>query len=129
MRTRWLYLPVSELQRLDETLLRKLVRIALNHQHIPLVAVMGRIDYEFAIDLADPYATDRPSHGMSEHAKAADAPLTIKISDSFSPSAEKKMPITCTSFLNPLGNSGRKGRSYSRDVKISFSEGFPSRFP
>jgi len=35
--------------------------------------------------------------------------------------------ITCVSHRNPFGNSGRVGRSISRDVRISFSAWRPSR--
>ena len=34
---------------------------------------------------------------------------------------------TCTSLMNPSGNSGRIGRSIRRDVSTSFSDGRPSR--
>ena len=35
--------------------------------------------------------------------------------------------MTWTSFMKPFGKSGRMGRSMSRDVRVSFSEGRPSR--
>ena len=35
--------------------------------------------------------------------------------------------MTCVSFRNPSTNSGRIGRSISREVRVSFSEGRASR--
>ena len=58
---------------------------------------------------------------------AADAPFTIKMSGSLTMSTERTCPMTWTSFIKPLGKRGRKGLSQRREVKISFSEGLPSR--
>ena len=60
-------------------------------------------------------------------AKAAEVPIKAAISVSFCLSAETTVQITCTSFMNPLGNKGRIGRSIKRLVKVSFSEGRASR--
>jgi hypothetical protein len=68
-----------------------------------------------------------PFHGMSEMASAALAPFTMAMSDSFFWSADIRMPMIWTSFRKPSGKSGRQGRSHRRDVRISFSEGRPSR--
>ena len=35
--------------------------------------------------------------------------------------------MICVSWVKPLGKSGRSGRSISREVRISFSVGRPSR--
>ena len=37
------------------------------------------------------------------------------------------MAMICVSFRKPSGNSGRMGRSINRLVRISFSDGRPSR--
>ncbi len=42
-------------------------------------------------------------------------------------SAERTVQITCTSFRNPFGQSGRIGRSIMRAVRVARSDAFPSR--
>lgn len=64
---------------------------------------------------------------MSEMRSAAEAPLTMRMSGSFTMSADSSRPMTCTSFMKPLGKSGRRGLSQRREVRISFSLGRPSR--
>ncbi len=64
---------------------------------------------------------------MPEIASAAEAPIMEITSGSWSFSADMTVQTTCTSFMKPLGNSGRIGRSMSRLVSVSFSEGRPSR--
>ncbi len=49
-----------------------------------------------------------------------------RTSGSFTRSAEIGPAWICTSLRNWGGNSGRMGRSISRDVRISFVEGRPS---
>ena len=68
-----------------------------------------------------------PSKGMSEIESAADAPMTASTSRVFSRSTERGVMITCTSFLKPLGNSGRTGRSVSRSTRMASVLGRPSR--
>ena len=58
---------------------------------------------------------------------AADAPMSAGMSPSISGLSESTVAITCTSFLNSSGNSGRTGRSMRREVSVSFSVGRPSR--
>ena len=50
-----------------------------------------------------------------------------RMSGSFSWSAEITRPMICISLRKPSGNSGRIGRSISREVRISFLTGAPSR--
>ena len=54
--------------------------------------------------------------------KLAEAPITLKMSGSFSPSALSRMLCTWTSLNQPLGNRGRMGRSVRRQVRISRSK-------
>src|SRR5438552_1178499 len=68
-----------------------------------------------------------PSNGMPERQSAAEAPFTASTSGSFSWSPEMTRQMTCTSFAKPAGKSGRIGRSISRDVRVSFLTGAPSR--
>ena len=68
-----------------------------------------------------------PANGRSLIISAAEAPLIDRMSESFSPSALSSRVWTCTSLKYPLGNSGRIGRSVTRQVRISFSDGRPSR--
>ena len=66
-------------------------------------------------------------NGISEIASAADAPVSASTSVSFSVSADSTSAITCVSWRQPDGNSGRIGRSMTRLVSTSFSAGLPSR--
>jgi hypothetical protein len=65
---------------------------------------------------------------MSLMAKAADAAVPAITSASFSPSWLITSTCTSTSSRKPSGKSGRIGRSIARIVRISFSDGGPSRF-
>ena len=69
----------------------------------------------------------RPLKGMPDTASAADAPSIAGMSGSISLFKDITVAITCTSFVKPVGTKGRKGRSISREVKVSFSVGRPSR--
>ena len=66
-------------------------------------------------------------NGISEIARAADAPVIASTSESFSESAESTSAMTCVSWRQPFGKSGRIGRSVMRLVSTSFSDGLPSR--
>ena len=68
-----------------------------------------------------------PSHGIGEIASAAAAPVTASTSVVWSWSVLSTVATTCTSLRKPFGNSGRSGRSISRDVRIARSPGRPSR--
>jgi hypothetical protein len=68
-----------------------------------------------------------PLKGTPEIARAAEVPIMAGISGSISLSADITVQMTCTSFMKPLGNSGRIGRSIRREVRVSFSEGRASR--
>jgi len=64
---------------------------------------------------------------MPEIDKAADAPIIAGMSGSISGLTDSTWITTCTSLKKPSGNSGRIGRSISRLVNVSFSDGRPSR--
>ena len=64
---------------------------------------------------------------MPEMVSAAEAPINATTSGSFSRSCVRTVQITCVSLRNPLGKSGRIGRSIKREVNVSFSLGRPSR--
>ncbi|OLC16021.1 MAG: hypothetical protein AUH32_02175 [Actinobacteria bacterium 13_1_40CM_66_12] len=51
----------------------------------------------------------------------------LRIVGSFSWSTDSTVETTCTSRRNPSGNSGRSGRSVSRDAMMAASLGRPSR--
>jgi hypothetical protein len=68
-----------------------------------------------------------PRNGSGEIISAADAPLMQRMSCGVTRSADSTVPITCTSLRNPLGQSGRIGRSIMRAVRIARSVGRPSR--
>ena len=68
-----------------------------------------------------------PMNGMPEMVSAAEAPTMATTSGSFSRSWDNTVQMTWVSFLKPLANSGRIGRSMSREVSVSFSPGRPSR--
>ena len=65
--------------------------------------------------------------GMSLSSRAVEAPMMLRTSGSFWPSALRTMLWTWTSLYQPFGKSGRIGRSIRREVRISFSVGRPSR--
>ena len=68
-----------------------------------------------------------PPNGISEIVSAAEAPSVASTSCAFSRSTENVVATTCTSFMKPLGNSGRMGRSIWRAARIAFSLGRDSR--
>ena len=68
-----------------------------------------------------------PMNGAPEITSAAEAATMATMSGSFSRSWASTVATTCTSFLKPLTNSGRIGRSIRRLVRVSFCEGAPSR--
>jgi hypothetical protein len=68
-----------------------------------------------------------PAKGSDEIVSAAEAPLMQSTSWPTTWSAESTVAMTCTSFLNPFGHSGRIGRSTMRAVRIARSVGRPSR--
>ena len=68
-----------------------------------------------------------PPNGIPEMDRAAEVPIRAAISGSWFLSADMTVATTCTSFMKPLGNSGRMGRSIRRQVRVSFSLGRPSR--
>jgi hypothetical protein len=68
-----------------------------------------------------------PSKGMPEIISAAEAALMARTSWGLTWSAPKMVPTTCTSLRNPLGNEGRSGRSMRRQVRMAWSDDFPSR--
>src|ERR1700761_8609116 len=65
--------------------------------------------------------------GAPEITRAAEAATRATMSGSFSRSWARTVATTWTSFLKPLTNSGRIGRSIRRLVRVSFWEGAPSR--
>ena len=68
-----------------------------------------------------------PLKGTPDTCRAADEAIMAAMSESTSGSRDITVAMICTSFLNPLGNKGRTGRSINRQVSTSFSEGRPSR--
>ena len=68
-----------------------------------------------------------PAQGMSERCSAIDAPVMASTSVGFSRSAESTVAMTWVSKRQPLGNSGRQGRSMRREVSTSSSVRRPSR--
>ena len=58
---------------------------------------------------------------------AAEAPIMATMSGSVSPSWASTVQMIWVSLRKPSGNSGRIGRSTRREVRVSFSEGRPSR--
>jgi hypothetical protein len=58
---------------------------------------------------------------------AAEAPIIAGMSESTSGLIDSTVAMTWTSLKKPSGKSGRSGRSMRREVRISFSDGRPSR--
>ena len=63
---------------------------------------------------------------MSDKFTASEVPITPKVSISMSPSDEKILHMTWTSFLNPSGNIGLIGLSIILALNISLFEGLAS---
>ena len=68
-----------------------------------------------------------PPHTRSEACSAADAPVIASTSVGFSLSNDTTLAMICVSMNQPLGNSGRTGRSISRQIRISSLVVRPSR--
>ncbi len=68
-----------------------------------------------------------PMKGAPESVSAAEAAIMPTMSGSFSMSWLSTVTMTCVSCLKPGTNSGRIGRSISREVSTSFSVGLASR--
>ena len=68
-----------------------------------------------------------PMKGTPEMVRAAEAATMPRTSGSFSMSCCSTVTTTWVSFLKPLTNSGRIGRSIRRETRVSFSDGRPSR--
>ena len=62
---------------------------------------------------------------MPDISSAAETASIAGMSESISGLSESTVATTCTSFRKPSGKSGRIGRSMSREVSVSFSEGRP----
>ena len=65
--------------------------------------------------------------GAPESVSAAEDAIIARMSGSFSRSCDKVVTITWVSLRQPSANSGRIGRSISRETSVSFSFGRPSR--
>ena len=72
-------------------------------------------------------AATGPFQGMSEMASAADVPISAAISGEQSWSTDMTVHMTDTSLRKSWGKSGRMGRSMTREVRMPFSPGRPSR--
>jgi hypothetical protein len=68
-----------------------------------------------------------PLNGAPEMASAAETPSMAGTSGFTAGFSDLTVAMTCTSRPKPLANSGRMGRSISREVRISPSLGRPSR--
>ena len=68
-----------------------------------------------------------PFHGISEQARAKDAPIRLTKSGSLSSSIERTVATTKTSRLKRWSKSGRIVLSIKRPLKIAASEALPSR--
>jgi hypothetical protein len=123
---------VAEGEGFDEFLFGDLVGGTLDHEHVLGVADVDEVERAggHLVDGSGWRRTGRrssatrtqamgPFQGMSEMARAAEAPLTIGMSASWSWSAERSWPMSWTSLRKPSGKRGRQGRSQRREVRIS----------
>ena len=65
--------------------------------------------------------------GMSEIASAAEAPFIARMSYGWRWSTDIVVETSCVSKCQPLGKSGRMGRSIMRAVSVAFSPARASR--
>src|SRR5208337_4969564 len=104
--------------------------LGAGHHQIELrvVELRGRgIEDVSAVQIADARSADRTQErhaGNRERSGGADQRGNVRI---HFPLTESTEATTCTSLVKPSGNSGRIGRSMSREVSVSFSVGRPSR--
>ena len=135
-----LHLLVSKEHGAEHLIFRELFCFRFHHKHRltrtsnghvegrGLQRFKARIQQILTIGEAHASGTEGPMpKGMPETARAAAAPIMAITSGSWSLSADITVQMTCTSFIKPFGKSGRIGRSMSRLVSVSFSEGRPSR--
>ena len=64
-------------------------------------------------------AATGPRKGSGDSISAAEAPLIASTSCAATKSAESTVPMICTSLRNPLGQSGRIGRSTMRALRVA----------
>ena len=69
-----------------------------------------------------------PFHGISEIERAIEVPIMAVISGEQSGSTLMTVATMETSLRISLGKSGRMGLSITREARIAFSLGLPSRF-
>ena len=91
--------------------------------------ISSSVGFKIYSPLANPTraAPIGPRNGTPEIVRAAETATIATISLSFSRSWLRTVAMTCVSFLKPLTNSGRMGRSIRRETSVSFSDGRPSR--
>ena len=128
---------LTELECGEEVGFREFIGRTLEHDHVlfvtdvdevevaPLHLSMGWVGDKFALNATDTHRANRPGERQVLIINAAEAPLIERTSESLSPSALSSRVWICTSLKYPLGNSGRIGRSVTRQVRISFSEDGP----
>jgi len=68
-----------------------------------------------------------PGKGRSERLRAQEAPISPRVSPSFSWSEERTSAVIMVSKRIDFSKSGRRLRSMRREERISFSLGRPSR--
>ena len=68
-----------------------------------------------------------PAQGTSDRCSAQEAPVIASTSAAFSLSNDTTLAMIWVSLRQPLGNSGRDGRSIKRATSTSDSAGRPSR--
>jgi hypothetical protein len=124
----------------EHHVLGKLERLGLDHHHALLGARddqielrgllelgQGRVEHVLAVDVADTAGADRPVERNArkrdrrryrQHCRDVGVDLRV----------ERQYRRDDLHFvIEAVGNSGRIGRSMSREVSVSFSEGRPSR--
>ena len=105
--------------------LRSLLALALIVLGLGSLAFAGT---EPAPPATTPMAPSMPMEkGTPLIVRAADVATIARMSGSFSRSCDSTVTTTWVSFLKPLTNKGRIGRSIRRETRVSFSDGRPSR--
>ncbi len=120
---------VSETSFISPSTMTMASRVAATIMSISLSSRSAKVGKAMNWPLTRPMRmpANGPSQTRSERCSAAEAPVMASTSAAFSLSNDTTLAMSWVSMRQPLGNSGRDGRSIRRATRISDSAGRPSR--
>ena len=135
----WMHF-LAEFQRGVEVRLGDFLGRAFIHHDVVFVADINEIEIalglfgvrrigdELAVDAADAHRAERAGpRNVADHQRGARADDAQNIGIVLAVGAQHARSAPALRYTSPSGKSGRIGRSVSRQVRISFSVGRPSR--